>query len=69
MLVPWKKSHGKPRQHIKKQRYCFANRGPFGQMDLLVLPVVIGTNVRVGPQRNLSDEELILLNCGSGEGS
>ena len=27
MLVPWKKSHDKPRQHIKKQRHYFANKG------------------------------------------
>ena len=27
-LVPWKKSYDKPRQHIKKQRYHFANKGP-----------------------------------------
>ena len=27
MLSPWKKSYGKPRQHIKKQRYYFANKG------------------------------------------
>ena len=26
-LAPWKKSYGKPRQHIKKQRRYFANRG------------------------------------------
>ena len=25
MLVPWKKSYGQPRWHIKKQRYYFAN--------------------------------------------
>ena len=25
MLVPWKESYDKPRQHIKKQRYHFAN--------------------------------------------
>ena len=24
-LVPWKKSYGQPRQHIKKQRHYFAN--------------------------------------------
>ena len=35
----------------------------------MVFPVVIGANVRVGPQRNLSAEELILLNCGAGEDS
>ena len=28
---PWKKSYNKPRQHIKRQRYCFANKGPYSQ--------------------------------------
>ena len=28
MLVPWKKSYDQPRQHIKKQRHYFANKGP-----------------------------------------
>ena len=27
MLTPWKESYDQPRQHIKKQRHCFANRG------------------------------------------
>ena len=27
MLAPWKKSYDQPRQHIKKQRRYFANRG------------------------------------------
>ena len=27
MLAPWKKSYDQPRQHIKKQRYYFANNG------------------------------------------
>ena len=26
MLAPWKKSYGKPKQHIKKQRHYFANK-------------------------------------------
>ena len=26
-LDPWKKSYDQPRQHIKKQRHCFANKG------------------------------------------
>ena len=26
-LAPWKKSYDQPRQHIKKQRHCFANKG------------------------------------------
>ena len=29
--APWKKSYDQPRQHIKKQRYHFANKGPPGQ--------------------------------------
>ena len=27
MLTPWKESHNQPRQHIKKQRHYFANKG------------------------------------------
>ena len=27
ILAPWKKSYGQPRQHIKKQRHYFANKG------------------------------------------
>ena len=30
-LAPWKKSYDKPRQHIKKQRHYFANKGPYSQ--------------------------------------
>ena len=30
-LVPWKESYDQPRQHIKKQRYYFANKGPSSQ--------------------------------------
>ena len=31
MPTPWKKSYDQPRQHIKKQRYYFANKGPSSQ--------------------------------------
>ena len=31
MLASWKKSYDQPRQHIKKQRHYFANKGPFSQ--------------------------------------
>ena len=31
MLAPWKKSIDKPRQHIKKQRHHFANKGLYSQ--------------------------------------
>ena len=29
--APWKKSYDKLRQHIKKQRHYFANKGPYSQ--------------------------------------
>ena len=28
---PWKKNYDQPRQHIKKQRHYFANKGPSSQ--------------------------------------
>ena len=31
MLAPWKKSYYQPRQHIKKQRHYFAEKGPSSQ--------------------------------------
>ena len=31
MLASWKKSYDQPKQHIKKQRHYFANKGPFSQ--------------------------------------
>ena len=31
MLVPWKKSCVKPRQHIQNQRHHFANKGLYSQ--------------------------------------
>ena len=30
-LIPWKKSYDQPRQHIKKQRHYFTNKGPSSQ--------------------------------------
>ena len=31
MLFPWKKNYDQPRQHIKKQRHYFANKGQSSQ--------------------------------------
>ena len=31
MLAPWEKSYDQPKQHIKKQRHYFANKGPSSQ--------------------------------------
>ena len=30
-ILPWKKNYDQPRQHIKKQRHYFANKGPSSQ--------------------------------------
>ena len=30
-LAPWKKSYDQPREHNKKQRHYFANKGPSSQ--------------------------------------
>ena len=64
MLTPWEKSYEQPRQHIKKQRHYFANKGPSSQSYAFSSSHV---DVIVGPQRKLSAEELMLLNCGVGE--
>ena len=37
MLAPWKKSYDKPKQHIEKQRHCFANN----IVKAMVFPVVL----------------------------
>ena len=31
MLTPWKENYDQPRQHIKKQRHYFVNKGPSSQ--------------------------------------
>ena len=31
MLTPWKESYDQPRQHVKKQRHYFANKGSSSQ--------------------------------------
>ena len=43
MLTPWKKSYDQPRQHIKKQRHYFANKGPskLCLVKAMVFPVVM----------------------------
>ena len=38
MPTPWKESYEQPRQHIKKQRHCFANKGHL--VKAMVFPVV-----------------------------
>ena len=42
MLAPWKKSCDKPRQHIKKQRYYFANKVLYSQSYGFSIVVMYG---------------------------
>ena len=64
MLAPWKKSYDQLRQHIKKQRHYFANKGLYNQ----------GYGFSSGHvwiwqldyKKKLSTKELMLLNCGVG---
>ena len=39
MLTPWKKSYDQPRQHMTKQRQCFANKVYL--FKAMVFPVVM----------------------------
>ena len=39
MLAPWRKSYDQPRQHIKKQKHYFANKGP--KVKAMVFSVVM----------------------------
>ena len=61
MLAPWKESHDKPRQHIKKQRHHFADKVQV--VKAIVFPV---DNVWIW---ELDANELMLLNCGAGQDS
>ena len=61
-----KKSHDQPRQHIKKQRHYFANKGLSSQA--MVFPVVM-YGCESWTMKKADYEELMLLNCGVGEDS
>ena len=64
MLAPWKKSYDKPRQHSRDNTLPTK----IHIVKVMAFPVDI-MNVRVGPSRRLSTEELMLSNCGAGEDS
>ena len=65
MFTPWKKSYNQPRQHIKKQKYYFANKGH-------LIKSIVYTVVMYGCEswkRKLSTEELMIITCGVEEDS
>ena len=61
MFAPWKKSYDQPRQHIKKQRHYFANKGwhvwmweldykkKLSTEELMLLTVVLEKNLETVP--------------------
>jgi len=63
-LAPWKKSYGQARQHIKKQRHYFANKGPYSQT--YGFPVVM---YRCENWTIKKAKGLMFSNCGVGEDS
>ena len=70
MLAPWKKSYGKSKQHIQKQRHHFANKGPYGQSYGFSSSHVWVWELdhKEGWAEELA-EELMFSNCGAGEDS
>ena len=62
MLAPWKKSYDQARQHIKKQRHYFANKGPSSQSNGFCSSHVWMWELDY-------KEKLMLLTCGVGEDS
>ena len=65
--TPWKEINGQPRQHIKKQRQYFVKKDHL--FKALAFPVVMYGCESWTLKRNLSAEELMLLNCGVEEDS
>ena len=59
----------RPRQHIKKQRLYFANKGLYTETKAFCFFQQKRKDLRVGPERRLNTEELMLSNCGVEEDS
>ena len=67
MLTPWQETYDQPRQHIKKQRHYFANKGLTSKV--MAFPVVMyGCESRT-INRKLNVKELMLCICGVEEDS
>ena len=60
-LAPWKQSYDKSRQHIKKHRHYFADKGPYSQSYHFFQES--GTDVSWPIKKA---EHWVLLNCGPG---
>ena len=66
MLSPWEKNYDQPRQHLKKQRHYFVNKGLL--VKATVFPVVMygceSWTIKKAEHQRIDD-----LNCGVGEDS
>ena len=69
MLAAWKKSYYQPRQHIKKQRHYFANKGPSSQSYGFSSSHVWVWELYYKESWALKNWCFFLLNCGVGEDS
>ena len=66
MLAPWKKSYAKPRQHIKKQRHYFANKG---HLVKAMVFLVVKYGCESWTIKKAEHLELIISNCDAEEDS
>ena len=66
MLAPWKENYDKPREHIKKQRHHFTDKGLYGQSSSF--PVVMYRCER-WTIKKAQTKELMLSNWGAIEDS
>ena len=65
----WKKSYDLPRQHIKKQRHYFANKGPCSQSYGFSSSHVWMWELYYKETWALKNWTVVLLNCGVGKDS
>ena len=58
--APWKESYDQPREHIKKQRHYFVNKGPSsqGMVFLVVMYVCESWTVKKAECRRIDAFEL-----------
>ena len=66
MLAPWKENYDKPREHIKKQRHHFTDKGLYGQSSSF--PVVM-YRCESWTIKKAETKELMLSNWGAVEDS
>ena len=67
MLIPWRKSYDKPRQHIKKQRHYFEDKVRL--VKAIVFPVVMQGCERWTIKKAVVEELMLLNTCGVEEDS